>query len=608
MSLYITFQLRGINMRIIIHNPYRMLGVYANSTRREIIANKSKASAFLKVGKAVEFPLDLNAVLPPLHRTVEMLDEAEARLAFAKEQVKYAQFWFLKITPFDETAFGYIAAEDLAGAKSIWSKHDTVSSLQNSLVCSLIENNVGQALQTAETLYTKFGDSYIHNMGSNCTLQMTGMELLHQFIDTLGEEVGWQRLTDHQLDAETKVYISTQTVGPLIGKISVEVERAKKVDHKDSSARKAAGERLIAATKDHLQELRVTLPANDPQYVMIADKLGLEILQCGIDYYNNSEEYDAAHNAMALQKYAQTVVAGKLARDRCNENVKTLTNIINNLPPKEIADEFRAIKDILNLYSKMSLTIENAVSILNESKEYVQRIKNKLGTKDSHYLRISTLVVSEALRRVVIVVNSSQRMFVSESEMDVLGLSFGPTLVQRRNSASKMRKVISNAWDTFKIIDDFDLEAEFKRHYYKNRETVKLMCGQFNISTGWEAPKFTKIYEHGGIANYLLSKESSKWQAAVIVNILTVITGYWIYLNEPRLIDYDELWTYMVYGLIFIAAWCCAAYDKDDSDFDSNDLLRGGCGGALLLIVLFILFWIYKLIRIIIDGIKSIRL
>ena len=33
-------------MNIITNNPYRILGVFANSRRQEIIANKSKASAF----------------------------------------------------------------------------------------------------------------------------------------------------------------------------------------------------------------------------------------------------------------------------------------------------------------------------------------------------------------------------------------------------------------------------------------------------------------------------------------------------------------------------------------------------------------------------------
>lgn len=39
-------------------NPFRLLGVFTNSTIREISANKSKMAAFLKIGKAIELPVD----------------------------------------------------------------------------------------------------------------------------------------------------------------------------------------------------------------------------------------------------------------------------------------------------------------------------------------------------------------------------------------------------------------------------------------------------------------------------------------------------------------------------------------------------------------------
>ena len=80
---------------------------------------------------------------------------------------------------------------------------------------------------------------------------------------------------------------------------------------------------------------------------MIADKLGLEILQCGIDYYNASDEPEAAHKAMSLQKYAQSIVVGQMAKDRCKENVDILQKIIDNLPPLEVYAEDKAIQKIL---------------------------------------------------------------------------------------------------------------------------------------------------------------------------------------------------------------------------------------------------------------------
>ena len=74
-------------MIIITNNPYRILGVYTNSPKKDIVAHKGKATAFLKVNKSVEYPLDLKGILPPLSRTLEMMNEAEAHFAIAREQI-----------------------------------------------------------------------------------------------------------------------------------------------------------------------------------------------------------------------------------------------------------------------------------------------------------------------------------------------------------------------------------------------------------------------------------------------------------------------------------------------------------------------------------------
>lgn len=68
-------------MEIIDNNPYRILGVYANSPLRERVANACKARAFLKVGKSVSFPLDLTGYLHPLNRTGESFARAESSVA-----------------------------------------------------------------------------------------------------------------------------------------------------------------------------------------------------------------------------------------------------------------------------------------------------------------------------------------------------------------------------------------------------------------------------------------------------------------------------------------------------------------------------------------------
>jgi len=453
--------------KLVLQNPYRILGVYANSPKRDIVANKGRATAFLTVNRPVEYPLDLKGILPAPNRTLDLMNEAEAHLAIAKEQIKYAQFWFLqKMSPLDDIAFNHLLAGNMAGAIEIWSKQESISSLQNRLVCYLIEGKHELAVKVAERLYEKFGNDYISKVDANCTLQMTAADLLHQFVDSLGEDIDMQKLLGFDLGAETKAYISSQTIGPLINKISAEVEKTKKVDHKDPKARIEAARKLVANTKEALSQLKSILPATDSQYQMIADKLGLEILQCGIDYFNNSEDDDAPHTAMKMQKYAQSVVVGNLAKQRCAENVKILQKIIDRLPPKEIIKEDRAIRKELEKYTKLPDKITYAITLLNNTKPHLQTIKNKMGVNNKAYLDLSTLVINNALHNVIEEVNAAQN----------------------RNSSDTLASCLREAWKAIVIMDSFDMDADTKKtRYIPNRNTLKDLCDNLLPPSGTES-------------------------------------------------------------------------------------------------------------------------
>lgn len=462
--------------KIILNNPLRILGVYANSSKRDVVANKGKAMAFLKVNRPVEYPLDLKGILPPITRTIDFMNEAEAHLTIAKEQIKYIQFWFLKMTPIDEIAFNHLFAGKIDEAISIWSKQDNISSLQNKMICYLIKDSISAAISVAQQLYINFGDTYIEKIGSSCTLKMSGTELRNLFIDSMGESVDIMNLLSAATDTEWKSYISSQAIGPLINKISIEVEKTKKVDHKDPNARINAARKLVTNTKEPFNQLSLFLPSSDPLFQMIADKLGLEILQCGIDYFNNSEDEDAPHTAMKMQKYALSIVVGTLAKQRCEENVKILQKIIDELPPKEVVTEDRAIKSELSKFVRLPDKISYAVTLLNNTKPHLQNIKNKLGAANDYYLKLSTRIVGNALHNVVEEVNA-----VQNDPQIVVRLQLGLELDS--TSLSRLKDAFREAWKATTIMDSFDLEPNFKSHYNDNRITLKSMCNQLGIST-----------------------------------------------------------------------------------------------------------------------------
>ena len=198
---------------IIQNNPYRLLGIYSNSPIKERVANHNRLKAFLKVGKEVSFPLDLSGVLSTMTRTTEKVSDAEAKLTLSNEQLRYAQFWFVKVTPLDDVAINHLIVGNIDGAISILEKKENVSSLQNRIVCALVTDNYALAIACAYKLYSSYTTDFVHIVLGNYQMIDTG-KLAYDFLDVLCSAIGAQKLLPYLSDNDWKQYISDQAIKP----------------------------------------------------------------------------------------------------------------------------------------------------------------------------------------------------------------------------------------------------------------------------------------------------------------------------------------------------------------------------------------------------------
>ena len=534
-------------MNILRNNPYRLLGVYSNSPTKERLANHNRMKAFLKVGKPVSFPLDLPQYLSAIQRTEASVMDAEAQLTLPKDQLLYAQFWFVKATHLDEVAFNHLFAGEIDKAEEIWQKKDTASSLQNRIVCALMREDYRSAITCAETLY---GNPLYSNQFVSAILGTDGNadigSLAFRFLDVLCDEVGANKLLPFITDDAWESHAEEKAVKPLVDNIQDAIAIAKKSKGKGAEARLNAGEALRENTRSAFQQLKGFLSATDLQYQMIADKLGLEILQCGIDYFNGSDEPEAAHKAMDLQKYAQSIVVGQMAKDRCEENVDILQKIIEALPPSEVLAEDCAIKEELRKYCKLPDEICYAVTLLNKTKPHLQAIKNKLGSNNKYYLKISTQIVSNALHNLIEEVNAAQKQATSET-----------------------KKALREAWKTTLMMDTFDMEQDFKNNRYaSNRSVLKDLYERYNVA-------------------------SHPYIAATVLMILSLIIGcIW-----QSCADYHDDTPYGIIGLAvgmvsFLYPW----YERSGTGSEETlgCLSSFGCLSFVIIIPLFVHYWMYK--------------
>lgn len=453
-------------LNIITNNPYRISGVCSNSPQRDVVSNRSKMNAFLKVGREVSFPMDLDELLPYTQRTLESVDKAQSDLTLPKDKVKYALFWFIKLTPLDDVAINNMADGDKGKAMQIWLKRESMSSLLNLAMIAFIEEDYGKAINNITTII--HDDNYrqeLINAVAGQTLSISEDELAHLFIDTLFEycpEENWKGIFyTNGKSQDDDEYIASKLIDPLIAKINAALNEAKQTKGKGSAARYNAGMALINKSGNYIKELNDLLDKDDLKYQNTVDKLANEILQCGIDYFNGSEDDDKATKALKIQKYAYDIAISSVTKDRCRENVGILEKIISELPPKEVIYYDKLIKDKFRIFNSKPDKIVYGIELIKGSIPYLMTIKEILGPTNSYYLKVSTAVVAAALSNVIEEFNSIMN--------DSIQFRIA---VDRFSTMKQITNLFSKSWEAVLYMDKLDMTPEFRRDRYNGQRNA----------------------------------------------------------------------------------------------------------------------------------------
>ena len=493
--LSIILSLQDISMlKIIQNNPYRFFGVCSNSSTKDRIANANKLKAYLKVGRSVDFAYDFENILDHLDRSLTGLGTANSSINLPQDQIKYALFWFIKDSPIDQMALEYLSKDNSEKAIELFNKKESFSSLINRGVVAFIQEDYanGIACITKVIHNDVYRDSFIKAVcGDSFTISEE--ELAMSFINSLADEIPINQLSElfneHGSSENDAITLNNLVINEYIANINAAITDAKGIDRNDAKAQYNAGISLMKSTKEPLAALEehfftgeyvmetyamleIGLPLQlprkvyDQQYVFIADNLAKQILQCGINYFNNSKEEIERRidKARTLQSYALSIAVGKLTRERCKENVNILDERKENLPPKEARYYDGLIQKALKKYSSQPQKIGPAVKLIETCIPYLMSIKETLGDSHPFYLKASTLIVNAALSNVIEEFNSTMNNDVLK-----LQLSF-----DRAGAISTIRDLFERAWAATLLMDKLDMEPDFKSNRYKtNRDALK---------------------------------------------------------------------------------------------------------------------------------------
>lgn len=494
---------------IIAENPFRVLGVYVNANQKEIQSSAAKIKRFLEIGKQPSFPTDFNNILPKLERTSEMVDKALSQISQPKEKLANALFWFSK--PRCEL---HQKAEDLLKeGKTIEASNllsDNCGDIRTTLapyIClACCENSLSNdILEYANVCFDyinrkeyfdiddkpiKLESSLLDEIcGNNFIItkeecQKLYFDSLMTFLEPLKIWACVDRMT---FSKEIKDHLFNKSIGQNIDFINAQIASTELIDKKNTSKLLKATKELKDKTIEQLLPIDEYLSSTDVRLVSIHDALSKQILQSAIDCYNHADNRDiVAREVYSLMTYAKKIAKGELLKNRCDENIKTIKEHIDDLPPEGLEDANKKLFAAVTRARNSADTIEQAKALLKEAEPYLfkinlrfliskdesresnEKIRNlyRQGVRNGYETVRDRINILRAKRDAA---ESIQSYFKKVSTI-IANVCLNK-LIEDVNSTSNNRS--RDAWPIITALNQLPLDVEFKKNRYDdNVETL----------------------------------------------------------------------------------------------------------------------------------------
>ena len=255
---------------------------------------------------------------------------------------------------------------------------------------------------------SEYFENFVHSVADE-TFTINNQNQSEKFIDELLMQFEIQYSSSEILilfsgcDETTQKYLSKKlTEGPL-HKIESQIESCKKKRKAEKGSAYEFGLKLFRSSKDDLSLLKSLLGTSDIKYKAVADQLANEIMQCGIDYFNESQENDSSEDflkqARELNDTALTIAVGSLVRDRVKDHISTL----EEMKDREVAQAIALLQSVKDAYETNEKDIILQIEKLKESIEFLlgEKTINQNAVADNIKNSIDWDKVNELLKEIL---------------------------------------------------------------------------------------------------------------------------------------------------------------------------------------------------------------
>lgn len=364
-------------MNLIKNNPYRTVGLLVGATAKEQTKQISRLKKYIEAEQDPQDDFSFPS-LGDFHRTIESVEEAASKLNLDNDKINAALFWFWNGNPItDEAAFEALKRGDIEAAYDIWDKLITKTDEEGKRFWKPVTEKNYSAFHNYSVLNIIRSNGNLHN-AIVASLYFFESDLVNKFVSSVVDETHKTSKKELQLIFLNQLYSDIEAnkkaslpkfleilnkqefvakqdfmkgfVQKPIAQIEHKIETAKNKRKASKANAAKAGQELYTATASDLAQLKSIVGATDLKYTSISDKVANEILQCSIDYFNDSQEKDSssdyAETAMKLAKQAEALAIGKLTKDRVRDSIETL----EEMKDREISQAIQVLKSIKDAY------------------------------------------------------------------------------------------------------------------------------------------------------------------------------------------------------------------------------------------------------------------
>lgn len=461
-------------MELVLNNPFRVLGLPATASARDIAKRISDLETFAELGKTKAYPHDY-PILGVMDRSIESIKDAARKIEQVEGRLFHSFFWFRAGDSVDELALESLTSGNVDEAVDLWAKQ--LSKKGTKKYTWRLNRGVLNLLTAGRnSLDVEKMDEALEDLGFviDDDLDDSIQEILGGNESGLNRESLWKRVVDEvvavvnsyggspygknavkivgsfwSFPSEARDYVSSKIVNPLVEQVNDAIKVSEGL-RQDDDLEALKGKNRLDKVERIIKDLEEVLGEDDIRFQTIANAYADEVCACAVKALNT---FKNPKLAQMLIQWAGSLPSFSRIKNRIEENLETIQEWVDDDDDDDEDDEVYA--EIVRKLKVDIYTLTQASTMLEGIKVELSKIKAKVGPTDKRYLKASSTCAHRVLGFLIDTVNTAQDGFSSTK------------------SFTDLQSTISQATGLTRKLLLLDIDGETRERVNKNLETIE---------------------------------------------------------------------------------------------------------------------------------------